>query len=66
MLYHVKTSGMGCKHCIARVTGAMNALEAKIVRMELNDFEIDYEGDKNAVRRSIEDLGFEVISIEAV
>jgi len=65
MLYHVKTNGMGCKHCIARVTGALNTLGAAIESMELNSFVIDYSGDTQAVRRAIEDLGFEVVSIEA-
>ena len=65
MKYHVTTAGMGCKHCIARVTNALQSLGANITRMELNDFDIEYDGDTASVRRAIEDLGFEFKAIEA-
>lgn len=65
MKYRIRTSGMGCPHCIARVTKAMEAIGADIVSMELNDFTITFPGDTTAVRKAITDLGFEVISIEA-
>lgn len=64
MIYSVKTEGMGCQHCIMRVTNAMNALGAKIIKMELNDFTIEYSGDPAAVREAVEDLGFDVKSVE--
>ena len=64
MDYRIKTEGMGCKHCIARVTKALESLSADIKNMELNDFTIGFGGDINAVRAAIEALGFKVKSIE--
>ncbi len=64
MIYRVKTEGMGCQHCIMRVTNAMNALGAEIKSMELNDFAVDFNGDPAAIREAVEDLGFDVVSLE--
>lgn len=64
MIYRVKTEGMGCPHCIMRVTNAMNALGAAVKNMALNDFTVEYEGDPAAIRTAVEDLGFDVISVE--
>ena len=66
MKYRVTTSGMGCQHCIARVTNALNTIGADIVSMELNSFVIDFGEDTAPVREAIEELGFEVKAIEAV
>ena len=55
---------MGCPHCIARVTNALKSLNAEIISIELNSIDIDYNGDIAAVRRGIEDLGFEFVSAE--
>ena len=65
MKYRIRTTGMGCPHCIARVTKAMEQIGAGIVSMELNDFTVSFPGDTSAVKKAITDLGFEVISIEA-
>ncbi len=65
MKYRIRTSGMGCPHCIARVRKAMEELGASVDSMELNDFTVFYEGDTAAIKKSIMDLGFEVLSIEA-
>ncbi|MBO4384681.1 MAG: heavy-metal-associated domain-containing protein [Clostridia bacterium] len=66
MIYRVKTEGMGCPHCIMRVTNAINALGAAVRNMELNDFTVDYSGDSETLREAIEDLGFDVVSIENI
>lgn len=66
MRYNIKTSGMGCPHCIKRVTKAMTELNTGIIKVELNDIIVDYDGDKENIRKAIEELGFKVISIEAV
>lgn len=63
MIYRVKTEGMGCQHCIARVTNAMNALGAGVASMELNDFTVDFNGDPGKIREAVEDLGFDVVEI---
>ena len=64
MVYNVKTEGMGCPHCIKRVTGAMEKLGANIARMELNDFTVDYDGSAESIRAAVEALGFKVKSVE--
>lgn len=66
MKFMVKTSGMGCKHCIKRVEKAMEELEAKVESMELNDFTVEFDGSPEAVRKAVEELGFIVLSIEGV
>ena len=61
---YVKTEGMGCPHCIAKVTKAVTALGAKIKRMELNDFTLSFEGDPAEIKKAVEEKGFKVLSIE--
>lgn len=63
MKYRVITEGMGCQHCVARVTKAMNALGAEIKSMELNDFTVEFTGDRAAISKAIEALGFKVKSV---
>ncbi len=65
MKYHIITKGMGCPHCIARVTNAVKALNAEDFTVELNSIDVEYKGDIEEVKKSIEALGFEVISVEA-
>ena len=66
MNYRVKTEGMGCAHCIARVTKAMEKLGARIIGMELNDFTVSADAAPEIVKSAVEALGFKVKSIEAV
>ena len=63
MKYVIKTEGMGCGHCISRVTAATNALGAKIDRIELNDICVESNVEEAVIREAIEDLGFDVVSI---
>ena len=63
MKYVIKTEGMGCGHCISRVTAAMIALGAKIDRIELNDICVESNVEEAVIREAIEDLGFDVVSI---
>ncbi len=65
MKYHVTLSGMGCAHCISRVSNAMNTIGADVISIELNSLVIDFGEDTSPVREAIEELGFEVKSIEA-
>lgn len=65
MDYRIKTEGMGCPRCIAKVTKAMEALGADIKRMELNDFTVSYKGSADEIKTAIEGLGFRFISAEA-
>lgn len=66
MDYRIKTEGMGCAHCIARVTKAMEGLGAAIKSMELNDFTVEYSGEPSLIKEAVEDLGFDVVSVEEV
>ena len=63
MKYVIKTEGMGCGHCISRVTAAMNALGAKIDKIELNYICVESNVEEAVIREAIEDLGFDVVSI---
>lgn len=65
MKYIITTEGMGCEHCIKRVTAAMQTLNAAIIYVKLNDIAVDFNGNENDLRNAIEDLGFDVISIKA-
>ena len=64
MKYNVKTTGMGCQHCVKRVTKAMEGLGASIERMELNDFTVEYGGGKEDIKKAVEALGFGFVSAE--
>lgn len=65
MKYAIKTEGMGCAHCIKRVREAMESLDAKIEKLELNDIVVELDKDEACVKSAIEELGFDVISINA-
>lgn len=66
MKYAIKTEGMGCGRCIARMTDAMNALGARTEKVELNDIIIEADCNEAAIREAIENLGFDVLSVERV
>ena len=65
MKYSIKTKGMGCPHCVKRVTKAMESLGADIKKVELNDIEVLGDMGEDAIRKAIEALGFEVTEIRA-
>ncbi|MBQ3552720.1 MAG: heavy-metal-associated domain-containing protein [Clostridia bacterium] len=62
-MYNVKIEGMGCAHCITRVTNAMQAIDAEIIEISIGNVKVDYKGDRDDVKNAIEDLGFDVIAI---
>lgn len=65
MKYAITTKGMGCQHCVMRVTKAMQGLGANIEKVELNDIAVESEKSEAELRAAIEKLGFEVVSIKA-
>ena len=65
MKYSIITEGMGCPHCIKRVTKAMEAAGAEIHRVELNDISVSTDKAPEALTSAIEALGFKVKSIKA-
>lgn len=66
MKYRIITEGMGCPRCMAKVTKAMEALGAEVTRMELNDYDIVYDGGIESVSEAVTALGFGFISAEAI
>ena len=66
MKYTIKTEGMGCPHCVKRVTKAMQELNAEIERVEINNIIVSSDKAEAEIRKSIEDLGFKVISVAIV
>lgn len=66
MKINVITEGMGCDHCIKRVTAAMEGIGAKIDSIQLNNFTIVTDTDKAAIKEAIEDAGYDVISMAEV
>lgn len=65
MKYAITTKGMGCPHCIKRVTKAMTELGAEIGKVELNDIAVTTDRSEAELREAIEKLGFEVLSVKA-
>lgn len=63
----VSIKGMTCGGCKKRVEKALSNLEGVKtfnVDLEKNEAEIDGEVSKEKVKEAIEDLGFDVVSIE--
>ncbi len=65
MKYSIITKGMGCPHCIKKVTKAMEELGAQIEKVELNDIAVYSDKSEADIRAAIEAKGFEVVSVKA-
>ncbi len=58
----VKIEGMGCMHCVARVTAALKEIGAVVKNVEIGSAELEaFDADK--VKAAIENLGFTVKEI---
>ena len=60
----LKIEGMGCMHCVAKVTKAMESLGAKVISCEIGSCEIEGVENTDRIRDAIEGIGFELISVE--
>ena len=64
----MKIEGMMCQHCQAHVSKALNDLEGVKAEVSLEDqaayVTADQSVDKEALRKSVVDAGYEVVSIE--
>ncbi len=60
----LKINGMGCMHCVAKVTKAMETIGAEVVTCEIGTCEIKGQNDPDRIREAIEGAGFELISLE--
>ena len=58
----VKIEGMGCMHCVKRVTNALNELGAVVKKVEIGSAQLE-GADAEQVRAAIEKLGFKVAKI---
>lgn len=63
----VKISGMMCMNCVKRVEGALGSLPGVSVKVDLDNKEAvltsEKDIDNTAVKKAVEDLGFEVTEI---
>ena len=67
--YTVAIEGMHCANCVKRVTGALEGLEgARDVAVDLEAKRANLCTDAGAdrIREAVEDLGFEVVSIDVL
>lgn len=60
----LKIEGMGCMHCVAKVTKAMQEIGATVKSCEIGACEIEGVNDVDRIRDAIEGIGFELISAE--
>ena len=60
----LQIKGMGCMHCVAKVTKTLEAIGAKVVSCEIGKCVIEGINDVDVIRTAIEGIGFELISAE--
>lgn len=65
MKYLITIDGMGCGHCVARVTAALNDVGALVESVKIGSAVADFSGDVDTIKTAIEEIGFDIISIEA-
>ncbi len=58
----LKISGMGCMHCVAKVTAALKAIGADVKKVEIGSAEVGDGIDLDKLKAAIEDAGFELVS----
>lgn len=60
----LKIEGMGCMHCVAKVTKTMEELGAKVIRCEIGACEIEGFEDVDRIREAVQGAGFDLVSAE--
>ena len=60
----LKIKGMGCMHCVAKVTAALKELGADVKSCEIGSAEIGPFEDQAKLKEAIESAGFELESVE--
>lgn len=58
----VKIEGMGCMHCVAKVTAALKEIGADVQKVEIGSAELK-DFDPKKVTEAIEGAGFSVSEI---
>lgn len=56
--------GMGCAHCVAKVSSALKEIGAEVISCEIGKVEIAPYENTAALYETIELIGFDLISIE--
>ncbi|HHW69858.1 MAG TPA: heavy-metal-associated domain-containing protein [Clostridiales bacterium] len=61
--------GMSCKHCIDRVTKALNDINGvKSVKVKLKNgtatVKLDKEIDNDVLKNAVEDMGYKIVDIK--
>ena len=65
MKYLITIDGMGCGHCVSRVTAALNDVGASVESVKIGSAVADFSGDVDRIIAAILEIGFDIISIEA-
>ena len=55
--------GMGCMHCVAKVTAALKEIGAEVENVEIGSARIAPYADTDKLKAAIENAGFELVSI---
>ncbi len=61
--YHAKIEGMGCAHCVKRVTEALAGVGAAVTRVEIGSADFSFDGEAKAAAEAIEECGFDVTDL---
>ncbi|MDO5707362.1 MAG: cation transporter [Andreesenia angusta] len=59
----IKIEGMHCQNCVQAVENGLKKLEPKSLKVEIGEAEIDTDASDDVLKEAIEDLGFDVVSI---
>ncbi len=65
MKYLITIDKMGCGHCVARVTAALNDAGASVESVKIGSAVAEFSGDVDTLKAAVEEIGFDIVSIEA-
>ena len=63
MRYLMKIDGMGCERCVKRVKDALAAAGAEELNVEIGKAEAVFGGTADALKKTVEDAGYDVLSV---
>ena len=59
----LKIEGMGCMHCVKKITEALQATGAEVEKVEIGSAEIKDFADVDALKAAVENAGFSLVSV---